>query len=112
MMQIIIKDLTFETIIGILEEERLSPQKVILHVKINYNYSQKNFIDYAQIAFYLEEQMKKEAYFLIEDALEDLSQKLLHLYPQILTLKIKIYKPSILPNAIVGVARKVSRNKN
>ena len=47
MMRIIIKDLTFETIVGILEEERHIPQKVILHVKLDYTYEAENFIDYA-----------------------------------------------------------------
>ena len=112
MMQIIIKNLTVDAIIGILEEERLSPQKIILHVKINYHYEKNLFLDFASITHYLERQLKEEKYFLLEDALESLSQKLFLDYPQITKLKLKIYKPSILANAVVGLKYKVCRNKN
>jgi dihydroneopterin aldolase len=111
-MRILIKDLRFEAIIGILEEERLAPQPVNLHVKIRYDYQKDRFINYADVALFLEHTMQEKKYYLLEDALEDLSQKLLTLYPQIKTVKLKILKPAILQNAIVGVMRKTKRNKN
>jgi 7,8-dihydroneopterin aldolase/epimerase/oxygenase len=103
-MQIIIQDLTFETIVGILEKERHTPQKVVLHVKISYDYTDDNFIDYAKVSAFLETEMTQMGYFLLEDALVDLSQKLKVLYPQISKLRLKIFKPDILPNAMVGVS--------
>lgn len=111
-MHILIKDLRFETVIGILEEERRAPQTVILHVKIRYAYHEDCFINYADVALFLERTMQEQKYFLLENALEDLSKKLLTLYPAIETLKLKILKPSILANATVGVMRKTKRNKN
>jgi len=112
MMQIIIKNLTFETIVGILEEERHTPQKVILHVKIDYTYKAENFIDYAKVSAFLETEMQQMRYFLLEDALDDLSQKLKVSYPQIHKMKLKIFKPDILPNAVVGVSRCINYSKN
>ena len=56
-MQIIIKDLTFETIVGILEKERHTPQRVILHVKLDYTYEAENFIDYSKVSAFLEAEM-------------------------------------------------------
>lgn len=106
-MRIHIKDLSFEAIVGILEEERHTPQKVLLHVKIDYDYNERNFINYATVAQFLEEQMQEMRYTLLEDALKDLSQKLKNLYPQISTLKLKILKPTILSNALVGVSHSI-----
>lgn len=111
-MQILIKDLTFETIVGILEEERHTPQKVILHVKLDYAYEAENFIDYAKVSAFLEAEMNQMSYFLLEDALNDLSQKLKVSYPQIHKIKLKIFKPNILPNAMVGVSRTICYSKN
>ena len=62
-MRIIIKDLTFETIVGILEKERHTPQKVILHVKIDYAYAGENFIDYANVCTFFEPKCNKSAIF-------------------------------------------------
>lgn len=76
-MKIIIKNLTFETIVGILEEERHTPQNVILYVKIDYDYTSDHpFIDYAKVCSFLETEMNHMHYFLLEEALSDLSQKL------------------------------------
>ncbi|AFL67581.1 dihydroneopterin aldolase [Sulfurospirillum barnesii] len=111
-MHIHIQDLSFETIVGILEEERHTPQKVVLHVKIDYTYTENNFIDYAKVASFLESTMQEMAYFLLEDALNDLMQKLKILYPQMDKIKLKILKPSILPNAIVGVSQSLCFKKN
>ena len=111
-MQIIIENLTFETIVGILEKERHTPQKVILHVKISYDYNGDNMIDYAKVSAFLEAEMNQMGYFLLEDALTDLSQKLKILYPQMLKMKLKIFKPTILPNAMVGVSHTSYYSKN
>ena len=111
-MQILINDLTFETIVGILEEERHTPQKVVLYVKIAYDYTGDNFINYAKVSSFLETEMQKMSYFLLEDALSDLSQKLKVFYPQINKMKIKIFKPDILPNAMVGVSHSINYSQN
>jgi 7,8-dihydroneopterin aldolase/epimerase/oxygenase len=111
-MQILIKNLTFETIVGILEKERLTPQKIVLHVKITYDYNDNNFIDYAKVSAFIEAEMNQMNYFLLEDALNDLSQKLKLFYPQINKMKIKIFKPDILANAMVGVSHSIRYSKN
>jgi len=56
--------------------------------------------------------MKQMSYFLLEDALIDLSQKLKVLYPQMSKIKLKIFKPTILPNAMVGVSYTNYYSKN
>lgn len=111
-MQIMIQDLAFKTIVGILEEERHTPQRVILHATLDYDYSGDNFIDYAKVSTFLEDEMNKMSYYLLEDALSDLSQKLKVFYPQIDKIKLKIFKPDILPNAMVGVSQTTRYSKN
>lgn len=111
-MQILIKNLTFETIVGILEEERHTPQSVIVHAKIHYDYTGENFIDYAKVCAFIQSEMNHEKYFLLEDALKKLSEKIKFSYPQITKMKIKIFKPTILPNAMVGVTHKTNYSKN
>ena len=49
-MKILIENLTFFAIIGILENERITPQQVIVDCIIDYSYSKNNFINYAEVS--------------------------------------------------------------
>lgn len=111
-MKIHIEDLTFETIIGILETERLVPQRVSLHVKIKYHFDGNHFIDYAHVCALIQEDMQRQKYFLVEEALEGLYSKILFHYPYMRKISLKILKPSILENALVGVSRTFKVGKN
>lgn len=103
MFKIEISNLTFNAIIGILDFERETEQKVVLTCKIEYPYTNEKFIDYAKICELLETDIKTSKYFLIEKALENLEKILVKKYPQIKTLTLKISKPQILENCEVGV---------
>ncbi len=111
-MQIFIKNLTFETIIGILELERKIPQKISVDIKIRYTYEKEVFINYAQVADFVISAIKKGEFFLLEEALEFTIQKLKMKFPQIETIKMKISKPNILKNCIVGAKIKKNFKKN
>ena len=101
-MRIFINDLKFQCIIGILDFEREQQQDVIIDLIIEYTYINE-FINYADVATLIESTMKNKQYFLIEEALSDLSQTLKDNFSKIETLKLKITKPSILPNCKVSV---------
>ena len=103
-MKIHIQNLEFKTIIGILEEERKTPQRVIVDAKITYDYKNDCFIDYAKVVEFLKDETIRMAYHLIEDALLDLGEKLKFFHPQIHSIKLKITKPDIIENAIVGLS--------
>jgi len=103
-MTIHIQELTFDTIIGILDFERTTPQKVVLDIEIEYNYNQKEFIDYSKVAQDIQDDMQTKKYLLIEDALEGLKELLKANYPSIQTLQIKLFKPDILSNCTVGLS--------
>jgi dihydroneopterin aldolase len=101
--RVAIEDLTFETIIGILDFERTTPQKVVVNIKFSYRFKNE-FINYAEVASFIKETMKKNKYFLIEDALEEITQLLKEKFPPIESIDLKIEKPAILPDCRVSVA--------
>ncbi len=111
-MQIFIKNLIFEAIIGILELERKTPQKISMDIKIQYTYEKDVFINYAQVADFAISIIKKGEFFLLEEALESTIQKLKIKFPQIETIKIKISKPNILKNCTVGAKIKKNFKRN
>lgn len=97
-MRILIENLEFECIIGILDFERNSPQPVRICAK----FEADEFIDYAKTCTELEKIFKEQKFELIEDALNFCEAKF---KKEIHTLKyfyMKILKPKILQNAVVG----------
>lgn len=103
-MTIYIENLSFDTIIGILEEERKVPQKVLVNCEINYDYKNNNFINYALIAQLIEDEMQKSKFELIENALLELINKIKSSFLDISSIKLKISKPNILDKCVVSVA--------
>ncbi len=104
MYEIIISKLTFKTIIGILDFERIKPQKVRVNCRVSYK-KKEDFIDYAKVSKFIKSTMKDKKFKLIEDAVDDLSASLIKEYPQIIKLKLKISKPDILKNCKVSVKK-------
>lgn len=102
-MQIHIEDLRFQCIIGILDFERIKLQDVIINLTIDYLHV-KDFINYADVANLVKHQMITRKFLLLEDALNELSQKLKKEFSNINILHIKITKPSILPDCKVSVS--------
>lgn len=101
-MKVYIQDLSFDCIIGILDFERQSEQKVIVNITFDYNFKHNQFIDYSHVANSVEKTMKKQKFKLIEDAIIFLQNKLTKKF-KMKNLVIKISKPNILNNCIVSV---------
>ena len=68
-MRIHIDALTLDVIIGLLDFEREHTQRVIIDMTADYDYAEENFIDYADIALLIEEELKEKRYTLLEEAL-------------------------------------------
>lgn len=102
-MTVHIEDLKFQTIIGILDFERVTPQDVIINLEIEYDYKD-DFINYAEVSALITLTMINSKFLLIEDALSQLSVKLKKEFTKINTLNLKITKPSILPDCTVSVS--------
>ncbi len=103
-MHIHIEALTLEVIIGLLDFEREHTQRVIIDMEADYDYTQENFVDYADIVLLIEEDLKAKRYELLEEALLGLQEVIITAYPQIKMLDLKIAKPDILPHCTVALS--------
>lgn len=102
-MTITISDLTFDAIIGILDHERLTPQRVIVDTAITYSYAGE-FINYADVAEHIKNEVRRKQFELIEEALESLRESLKTTFPRIETLTLQLSKPDILADCRVSVS--------
>ena len=102
-MTIEIKDLEFNTIIGILDFERRDKQLVRINCRIDYDYTE-SFLNYAEVAEHLEKEMDLKQFELIEEALLHFKSSLKQQFPLISTLFLKISKPNILANCEVSLS--------
>jgi len=103
-MTIHIEALTFNVIIGLLDFERDRPQQVIVDLEASYDYAHEQFIDYADMSYLIQNELKVERYKLLEEALLGVKSVLYTTYPQLKTLTLKISKPDILPNCTVALS--------
>jgi dihydroneopterin aldolase len=101
-LTIYIEALTFETIIGVLDHERTTPQTVIIDAEIAYEY-RGIYLDYAQIARFFETTLQKKQFCTIEEALMQLSGSLKCNHASISSIKLKLSKPQIMGNCIPAV---------
>ncbi len=103
-----VHNFVFETILGILEFERLKPQKISVDLDLFYTeLPNKAYLDYMEIQELIQKMMQEKQYLLIEDALKDLSHVLKTRYSEITELYLKISKLEISPNSQVGVSVKI-----
>ncbi len=103
-MTIHIDSLEFDVIIGLLDFERDRTQRIIIDLEASYDYTDKNFIDYADMVFLIQKELKEKRYELLEEALLGLKTVLCTTYPQIQALTLKISKPNILPQCSVALS--------
>ena len=106
-MTIYVENLVFNAILGILPEERITPQQVIVNVELDYEYKKGVFINYATLSQMIENDIKQNKYELIEDALLALHVEIKTAFSQISSIKLKISKPTILAHADVSVESKI-----
>ncbi|GAA6804674.1 dihydroneopterin aldolase [Helicobacter pylori] len=103
-----IHNLVFEAILGILEFERLKPQKISVNLDLFYTQlPSKAYLDYIKIQELIQKMIQEKQYLLIEDALKDLSHALKTRYNEISELHLKISKLEISPNSQVGASVKI-----
>ncbi|MEA2050238.1 MAG: dihydroneopterin aldolase [Campylobacterota bacterium] len=104
-MRVYIKQLSFNTIIGILPFERVTKQKVFVDISFDYKFTKSNneFIDYSIVVNLVKQIMKKKKFKLIEDAILVLEKRLKKEF-KLSNLYIQITKPDILKDCIVSVS--------
>jgi len=103
MFTIIIEKLKVDAVIGILDSERSDTQPVFVECFIDYVKDSDDYINYAEVVELIENMLVENRYGLLEVALEDITEKLFKTFKQIKNIKLKLSKPNILDNCIVGV---------
>ena len=97
--EILIQNLCVEAIIGILPQERESPQKVLVNANISYQ-KQNEYLDYVELASHIAKCLKKRKYDLLENALDDIISSLKDSYPSITKINLTLQKPDIFAKDI------------
>jgi dihydroneopterin aldolase len=103
-MRIEIRELRLEAIIGILPEERHTPQPLIVDLEAEYAYEGENFLDYARLCDLIRHTLLEEKFGLLEEALMALKERIFESYPEIERLFLRLGKPEILPDCRVAVS--------
>ena len=101
MFSIIIKDFSFDTIIGVLDFERVTPQKVIVNCEITYEYNGE-YLDYAKVSEIIKNILQNKQFEVLEDSLDYICSYLKNEYLNINSINLEILKPEILENMVVG----------
>jgi dihydroneopterin aldolase len=102
-MVVNIEDLTFNAIIGKLPFERKNKQRVIVDLSFEYIYMDGEFIDYAKVVKLIKQIIRKERFYLLEEAVIILENELIQ-YFNMSNIKLKISKPDIIKNCVVSVS--------
>ena len=97
-MTTIIKNYKFETIIGMLDFERVAKQEVQMNLEI----CSTSFIDYVLIIDFVKNFYNERQFQSVEESLEETSKALKEKFSSLTSLKMEILKTEILPNAVVG----------
>ncbi len=103
-MTIEIESLSIEAIIGILDFERVTPQRISIDITLSYDYKDERFINYADIISLVENEMLSQKFELLEEALSALKELIISSYQNIDKLSIKISKLDIIDNATVSLS--------
>ncbi|MBN2896509.1 MAG: dihydroneopterin aldolase [Campylobacterales bacterium] len=103
-MRIHIDALSLTCIIGLLEHERLTPQRVIVTCTIDYRYTDGEYIDYAIAVALIRKTLEEERFELLETAIEVVAQRFKARFDAIEELYLHLCKPDILPNVRVGLS--------
>ena len=103
-MRIEIRDLRIEAIIGILPEERHTPQPILVDLEADYRYDGERFLDYAALAEWIRRTLVEGKFGLLEEALMTLKEGIFDAHPFIDRLSLRLSKPEILPNCRVAVS--------
>jgi len=101
-MTLFIKKFEFKAILGVLEIERTNTQRIIVNAKIHYHYVPSDIIDYSQVSEIIQEVIVTNKFFFIEEALEGIVTILKNKFPKIEKIKLKISKPDIISDCVVG----------
>lgn len=100
MITIFVRNFEFDTIIGILSHERLKEQRVV----VSASFRADEFIDYSLVCNLIRNEMIRQKFYKVEDALEYFVDFFKQKFTSLNYLFMEIIKPDIIPVGIVGVS--------
>jgi 7,8-dihydroneopterin aldolase/epimerase/oxygenase len=106
-----IGDLEFDTIVGLLPQERLHLQPLRLNLDLGLDFAQTgrtdvlgaDTVDYAQLSSVLMEKVRAAQFETLEALVWQISQFIYETYPQVQSLGIHVVKPLAVPQCRAGV---------
>lgn len=102
-LRITLENLCIKAIIGILPKERIHPQKLIINGTFDYFYVPNNFLDYRKLRLNLTDTLYNGKFFLLEEALLALKEKICKDFTNIQSFSITLTKPNIFSNCAVSL---------
>jgi dihydroneopterin aldolase len=105
MKEVFIKNLKFRTIIGLLDHERKNEQEICVSAK----FKADEFIDYVVICEILQADFNEHKFYKVEDALDFFEAKFKAQFRTLHSFSMKIAKPHIIDNALVGAKIKFKK---
>jgi len=103
-MTVAIRNFRFPVIIGLLDFERETEQEIVVDLEFDYDYRDGDYLDYAEVAETVRDDLRRNRYELLEEALLGLKTTLRARYPRIRRLACTLTKPHILPHAEVSLS--------
>ena len=91
-MIINLKNIAIIASVGIYENEKKNPTKIIISVVINYNFSQNSVVDYDLILKQINTIATSKHFEYIEEMAQEICEKIKNDYSQINSVKSKIQK--------------------
>ncbi|MGG7072686.1 dihydroneopterin aldolase [Campylobacter sp. 9BO] len=94
----LIKDYEFGTIIGMLDFERKTPQKV----RLNVSFTSDGFIDYTEMIDFIQNFYNEQKFLSVEESVEKTAGALKQKFTNLCSVNLEILKIEIVKNALVG----------
>lgn len=101
-----LRDFKINTIIGILPEEKIQPQTILLNLELCYK---ENLVDYATLRENILEIFKNNNFGYLEEALVYLRDFIIMKFSNVQMLNLEISKLEIFPDCIPSIVLKWER---
>ena len=107
-----LKSFQIDCIVGIYEQERQTPQTVVMDIDLDYDFAAAassdaigDAVDYDVVASGVTELVRRRAFQLIETMAEEAAAMLLARLPQVRKVRLEIRKPAAVPAAACSFVR-------
>lgn len=101
-----VNGLQIDCIVGVYEHERLTPQRVVIDVELDYDFAAAartdaidEAVNYAAVAEQVSELVQRRKFQLIETMAEETTLMIFAAWPAVVAIRLTIRKPAAIPAA-------------